>query len=131
MAGENPAFYILNMKRKSFILLAKQDGRYYGYVESGERMLWSLFRTRVFFGHDYSYDNKSGNQITYEALQQKAKELNRDAKKYMKNCQWKVYRVGSKNCPVKIDWREFVSYKRKELETVNLNLPFKYERKTN
>lgn len=93
--------------RRYTILGIHQNGTMYGWAEHSFCFTASETHTRV-WGAEYKefgsrrYWKSNKNQSTWNYLKSVADNLN--SKKY-ENCVWKVYRVGSKHCPVDIDFR--------------------------
>lgn len=93
--------------RRYTILGIHPNGEILGRVEKSFCFSCSTVETRV-WGAEYKecgnrqYWKPNKNQSTWNYLKKVADDLT--AKKYM-GCVWKVYRVGSKHCPVDIDFR--------------------------
>lgn len=93
--------------RRYTILGIHPSGKILGRVEGSFSFSCSTVETRV-WGAEYKefgmrqYWKPNKNQSTWNYLKKVADDLT--AKKYM-DCVWKVYRVGSKHCPVDIDFR--------------------------
>jgi hypothetical protein len=138
------------MKDKRYIILGynKESDTYYGYIECSFSMSYDEKRVKVYgnFKTKYSPDTiknimancknnfdgaitnelpNSYNQHLWFDLRAIVVHLNRT--KY-NNCVWRVYRVGSKNCPVTIDFSEIKLMKQGKMKYDKYcfrNQPFK------
>lgn len=143
--------------KKGYIVLGynKDADKYYGYIENSFSMGVSPNRVQVYGTNfkKYDLDNamrnyksiqdgvyhfkkewdtlylknaklNSPNQLLWFQVRHAAERLNNIK---LKNCEWKAYRVGSKYCPVEIDFSEINT--NQKLNTVNKfnyrNQPFK------
>ncbi len=97
------------MKCKSYIIIGKykDNGSYIGEVENSFSMGLSDLYVRVW----------SGNELNIDHLHEKVLRYNKEYKAYV----WNVYRVGSKNCPVKINW-DLYYQKMKESKQTKVNI---------
>ena len=91
------------MKDKRYIIIGTdRHGKHYGYVENSFNMGCSNNEVRV-WAQEYKRagSTSSDNQQTWNWLVGIADKLNRS--KYQ-GLFWKAYRVGSKHCPVVVDF---------------------------
>jgi len=126
---ENQGYVIIGYNPKTKL--------YVGYVETSLTMTFDALRARVFWSEDYkdTYNSfkygfiseylktqykgiakwkiNSLNQFAWYILRSEVNSLN--TKKY-NNFTWKLYKVNSKNCPVKIDFSEFNAMKAKKIK---------------
>ena len=85
--------------------MTSTNGHKYGYVEESFSMCLDPNRVRVFTKTKYS--RKTYNADTVNMLQDAKLGVWKDVHgKFVHIVKAEVYRVGSKNCPFKIDWRE-------------------------
>lgn len=84
------------LKRPAWIILGKEMrlNAYYGYTENPFSMSISPVKVRV-----WRCPEEMSSQEYVSDLLRTAAKMNLD-----ENVVWKVYRVGSKKCPVSIDW---------------------------
>lgn len=114
------------MKTVGWIFLGKlKDGSYIGYIENSFSMGVSFERVRLERYWEWTWKGRPRTvQQVHNLLKERVIKLN---KKKLANAEWSLYRIGRKTCPVKIDWRELVNFrkyphKRKKFEW--RNLPF-------
>lgn len=120
------------MKRKGYIVLGKHKttGEIVGYVEHSFSMGFSSERVNLYthepnynVGKTYldKYHAKSTMEYYYRINKKDSDKLNKKYPEY----EFKVFRIGSKHCPVKIDWTERILMKRKltKLEKFNWRNP--------
>lgn len=118
----------MKVKDKRYIILgySQKEDKYYGYVEHSFSMGAHEDRVKVYGIAKYRYSDdvlngimqkckdefkkgktklnpNSYNQHLWFELRETAERLTRQ--KY-NDCVWKVYRVGSKDCPVTVDFTE-------------------------
>ena len=138
------------IKDKRYIILgySQKEDKYYGYVEHSFSMGAHEDRVKVYGYAKYRYSDdvlysimlrcenefKNGksklnpnsyNQHIWFELRDTAERLTRQ--KY-NDCVWKVYRVGSKDCPVTVDFTEInlmLRGKMKYDKFIYRNQPFK------
>lgn len=116
------------IKDKRYIILgySQKEDKYYGYVEHSFNMGAHESRVKVYGIAKYRYDDttiynimerckrefenketklnpNSYNQHLWFDLRETAERLTRHR---YNDCVWKVYRVGSKHCPVAVDFTE-------------------------
>lgn len=96
------------MKEKSYIILGrrKSDNKLFGYTENSFSMSTdSTTNVRVWRIGKHNSEGQTDNYIKreYKYRLNDVKKLN----KKHPHIVWKLYRVGSKNCPVKIDWGSY------------------------
>ena len=98
----------LKLKDRRYAILGiHNNGKFYGWAENSFSFSASDTHTRV-WGAEYkecasrNHWKPNRNQSNWNYLKKVADDLT--AKKFM-NCVWRVYRVGSKHCPVDIDFR--------------------------
>jgi hypothetical protein len=98
----------LKLKDRRYTILGiSRDGTLYGWAENSFSFSADATFTRV-WGAEYkecasrNHWKPNRNQSNWNYLKKVADDLT--AKK-MFNCVWRVYRVGSKHCPVDIDFR--------------------------
>lgn len=97
------------------------SGEMYGYVECSFSMSVDPNRIRVFYPSKYS--SKTYNEDTVKALQDVSKGIWKDVYgKVVEIDHTEIYRVGSKKCPVKINWTPRFNTKTSKYEY--RNLPF-------
>lgn len=103
------------MKDKRYIILGRNEkGEYFGYTERSFSMDYSRIEVRVFALELKGYwSEKATNQKEWNWCKEQVKRLN-DRK--ANNCEWKVFRVGSKHCPVEVDFSELELMKSKKIE---------------
>jgi hypothetical protein len=117
------------MREASYIILCKDQNRdLLGETELSISLGLSKERVRVWRSSEYRYTAKnnkiSNRQAAYNSL---CKSFDKRNKKYKGKLKFKVFRVGSKNCPVKIDWKEisFMNKNKNKRSKFNWrNLPF-------
>jgi hypothetical protein len=120
------------MKSAGYIILGynKERDEYVGYVEHSFSMGIDHNRVRV----DRAFESnimvkkldKSARFIEHTYSKEAADKLN--TRKSYPDYIFSVYRIGSKNCPVTIDWREVVDMKKKVIKRSKYewrNLAFK------
>lgn len=101
--------------------MTSTTGQKYGYVEQSFSMSLDSNRVRVFTKTRYS--SKAYNDDTVKMLQEIQTGTWKDVHgKHVHIEKAEVYRVGSKNCPVKIDWRPRFNEKTSKYNW--RNLPF-------
>ena len=102
------------MKRKAYVILGEsKEGEFSGYVEQSFSM-----------GYDKSRINVNNIGINpkdryYTSPEERVRSLQNTCKKlnsYNNGYTFTVYRVGSKKCPIKIDWTERTEFHRKNAE---------------
>lgn len=87
------------MREKAYIMLGKNaNGIFVGQTEHSFSMGISRDHVRLF----RPYTN-TPHEKTQQYNQERVSSLAQSYPKY----KWHVYRVGSKNCPVKINWTEY------------------------
>lgn len=112
------------MKRKGYIVLGKHKttNEIVGYVEHSFSMGFNPERVNVItydskktVGKVYldKYHAKSTMGYYYRIYKKDVNMLNKKFSEY----EFKVFRIGSKHCPVKIDWTERILMKRKQMKT--------------
>lgn len=80
------------MREKAYIIIGKKpDGEYLGYVEYSFSMGYEAKWVKLWRLHKH---------FNISDLQ----KMSRSTCKEHPKIQWVLYRVGSKNCPVKINW---------------------------
>jgi len=115
------------MKTTSYIILASNNktGEIKGYIEHSFSMSFSDDRVRVdrLFELTHMTSKPKVKAITY-LLKTCAKLTKKSS--LGKGWSFNYYKVGSKNCPVKIDWREIVMMKldKKSAKFIWRNLKF-------
>jgi hypothetical protein len=103
-------------KYKGYIILGynEDEQRYVGYTENSFSMGVSNCRVKVFSeikGGTLNWDKhgfKSPNEMLWVHCRYTAERLNRNG--YYGNTLWKVYRIGSKHCPVKVDMSDLMKH---------------------
>lgn len=85
----------MNLEKGYIVLGKRTDGRFVGLVEQSFSMGFSLTEVRVW--RDSGYSKGSETAEKYVAGYRKS----------YPTTEWNVYRVGSKECPVKIDWTSY------------------------
>lgn len=129
------------MKIKSYVTLriSKTTGEIEGLIEHSFSMGWSKERVRVDRTNESSVESfnsywskkqpfPKANSKAAVTLYYCHRSIRRHYKKQNPGYDVKIFRVGSKNCPIKIDWREVVFMHRKisQYSKFNMrNLPFK------
>ena len=109
-------------KYRGYIILGYSidEERYMGYVENSFSMGVSPCRVKVYSevkGGTKNWEQngyKSPNEMLWDHCRNTAERLNRVG--YYGNTIWKVYRINSKNCPVKVDMSELMLYKSNKLD---------------
>lgn len=116
-------------KYASYIVLGKTpEGKIIGYTEHSFAMGLSDNRVRVERSYEWRYSAKkkgvSEKLLAYRGVKEWADKLNN---KDLNGIIYKPFRIGSKNCPVIIDWREIVEMKKtNKNDKFNWrNLPFR------
>lgn len=124
------------MKRKHYIILSynRITNQYCGYHEPNRA--WGLNEMRVKLHTvlpqdtyvapldkkrliERFYNAKTRAEFIYRSCKEDAENLNEG--EYRRGFKFKVFRVGSKNCPVSIDWNERVLMKRKLIKYSRYN----------
>jgi len=103
------------MKDKRYIILGIDDkGQYWGYTEHSFCMGFSKTEVRVwapkYKGTSTSRPNP--NQLEWNWCCEQAAKLNKRQNKI----HWRAYRVGSKHCPVKLDFTPVELMKKKKIK---------------
>ena len=109
-------------KYRGYIILGYSidEERYMGYVENSFSMGVSHCRVKVYSEIKGGWNNwdkhgfKSANEMICDRCRNTAERLNRIG--YYGNTIWKVYRINSKYCPVKVDMSELMLYKANKLD---------------
>ena len=109
-------------KYRGYIILGYSidEERYMGYVENSFSMGVSHCRVKVYSEIKGGWNNwdkhgfKSTNEMICDHCRNTAERLNRIG--YYGNTIWKVYRINSKYCPVKVDMSELMLYKANKLD---------------
>lgn len=90
------------MKDKRYIILGRNNkGKYFGYIEKSFCMSFSPFEVKVYALELKGKWNGATNQKEWNWCKEQVEKLN---KKKANGCEWKVFRVGSKYCPVEVDF---------------------------
>jgi hypothetical protein len=94
-----------NSRQCAYIILGKsrKTGEYVGYVEQSFTMGWARNRVRVW--RTSSSESHRSKKEVLSHMRQLIAEI--EAKSSNSNYDLFVYRVGSKNCPVKLNWAQF------------------------
>lgn len=114
-----------------YIILAqeKATGEILGWVEQSISMGVDKNFVRVSRDYEYKYGaEKRGITPRANAYQRSVEEVNELNKKYGHKYTYKVFRVGSNHCPVRIDWSDLVYRRKHQIRVTNSvwrNLPFK------
>ena len=103
-------------KYRGYIILGYSidEERYMGYVENSFSMGVSHCRVKVYSeikggtNNWEQYGYKSPNDMLWDFCRNIAERLNRNG--YYGNTIWKVYRIGSKHCPVKVDMSDLMKH---------------------
>lgn len=125
-----------NMKRAAYIILVKdkRTGVISGYVEHSFSM--GLDPTRVNLNRvtETNYGKKGAERfVRTKGAQWCRKTVDRMNREHS-NVEAKYFRVGSKNCPVIIDWREINQMAQRTMKYDKYkwrNLPFKIKENVN
>lgn len=94
------------MKIKSYIILGihRQTGKIVGEIENSFTIGHNDRYVRVY----RKQQNEQPKEIVDELI-----EIVNDRNKSHPEYNWNVFRVGSKNCPIKISWRYIAQLKKK------------------
>lgn len=109
---------------RSWIILGrhKSTGKYVGIVEHSFSMGISNDRVRVEKEWEVLYfmkDESERREKTTKSVKYWQKNIATYSKRYPQY-EFKIYRVGTKNCPVKIDWTDYHNGKKEKFERRNL-----------
>ena len=115
------------MKDKRYIILGRNEkGQYFGYTEHSFCMGFSPIEVRVFaLEFKGKWSEKATNQREWNWCKEQVKKLNN---RKANRCEWKVFRVGSKYCPVEVDFTEVKLMQSKKIKYDKYkyrNQPFK------
>ena len=115
------------MKKTCYILLGKnkETNEFVGEIEHSFSLGFDNSRVRVYRASEISSKKDLNKKETaYRWLKSNSDKYSEKYPQY----DWRVYRAGSKNCPVKIDWREIISMRHRIMPHSKFNtrnLPFK------
>lgn len=115
------------MKDKRYIILGIDNkGQYWGYTEHSFSMGFSENEVKVFaLELKGKWSEKATNQNEWNWCKGQVEKLN---KKKANGCKWKAFRVGSKHCPVEVDFSEVMLMQSKKIKYDKYkyrNQPFK------
>lgn len=92
---------------KGYIILGtRKDGSHVGYCENSFSMGFDNKRVNVWRHSHWSGSNKSA-QEQKQSFIDNVIQYKDDLIRKHPQIEWNVYRVGSKNCPVKINWKSY------------------------
>jgi hypothetical protein len=94
----------------SYILIGTDEhGCVYGYIENSFSMGISSSQVRVWRAYPNGSDTFKSMQrsMVVPWLAKERDSLNKQYADLDKKITWKLYRVGSKHCPVRLNWKKF------------------------
>jgi len=93
---------------RSYILIGKnpKTGEWHGYCENSFSMSYIMGWARVWRSNDEYYEPAAERTVDHlRSAEAKIREQ-------QPSWNWRIYRVGSDACPVKVNWKHFYDLKR-------------------